>query len=136
MTVWLIMKYKNAATVFVIIGSLFFYANAVALNAYADNFSLVSDEKIIRIIGKTHGQFVPAVLDIKVGESVKFLNSNGVEKSAHSIVSIGEDQIPDGKFDTGLLKVGESYTVILDEPGTYYYIDSMYPDINGVIIVT
>jgi len=108
----------------------------VALSeAYATNNSL---EKTVRITGIDHGvSFTYNTINITKGHTVVFINvdeTNG--GAAHSIVSVqAGTTLPDGTFDSGLIKLGQSFIVLLNEPGIYEYIDSIHPHIRGTIHV-
>jgi plastocyanin len=62
------------------------------------------------------------------------------------IVAIGEGLLPagptgfevgaDGLFNTGILFPGQSYSVVFTEPGTYRYVCSIHPGMNGSVVVT
>jgi len=107
----------------------------VALSeAYATNNSY---DKTVRITGIDGASFVPNTINITKGDTIVFINVDGTNGgAAHSIVSaqIGTT-LPDGTFDSGLIKIGQSFKVSFNEPGIYEYFDSIHPHISGTIHV-
>lgn len=71
-------------------------------------------------------KFVPENLNIKKGESVTWINRDGIRHSATS---------DDGKFDSGLLAKDKSFTFVFDEAGTYSYHCTPHPYMKGKIVV-
>jgi hypothetical protein len=65
--------------------------------------------------------FFPNVLSVAVGATVKWTNS-AVDKLDHTVSS------PDGLFNSGTLKPGETFTFTFAKAGTYQYICSFHPD--------
>ncbi len=102
--------------------------------AYATNNSY---EKTVRIAGLDEVSFVPNTINITQGDTIVFINVDGTNGGiAHSIVSVQiGTTLPDGTFDSGLIKIGQSFKISFDEPGIYEYIDSIYPSIRGIIHV-
>lgn len=92
--------------------------------------------KAVMIQGHEEPQFVPHIVHLRINDSVKFINQDGQEDGlAHDVVSVDESNLPNDVFSGYLPKVGDSFTVKFAEPGTYYYIDSIYPDMKGTIVV-
>ncbi len=92
--------------------------------------------KTVMIQGHDEPQFVPQIVHLRINDSVKFINQDGQEGGlAHDVVSVDESSLPNDVFSGYLPKVGDSFTVKFAEPGTYYYIDSIYPDMKGSIVV-
>jgi len=102
--------------------------------AYATSNSY---EKTVRIAGLDQVSFVPNTINITKGDTIVFINVDGTNGGiAHSIVSVQiGTTLPDGIFDSGLIKIGQSFKISFDEPGIYEYIDSIYPSIRGIIHV-
>ena len=98
-----------------------------------------TNEKIttVRIVGLYDVPFTPNVVNISPSTSVIFLNVDGSNGGrVHTITSTKIGTIePDGKFDSGLLMVGDSFKISFDEPGIYEYFDSLNPTLRGVINV-
>ncbi len=96
-----------------------------------------SFDKTVRIAGLNEVSFVPNTINIAKGDTIVFINVDGTNGgAAHSIVSVQTGTTsPDGTFDSGLIKTGQSFKISFDEPGIYEYIDSIYPSIRGIIHV-
>lgn len=74
-------------------------------------------------------KFEPAVIQIKVGQTVKW--TNGEKRASHSIFFQG----PSG-FESDRLFPGESWERVFDKPGTYLYTCGPHPEMTGQVIVT
>ena len=83
---------------------------------------------------ETNECFLPSTLTIAVGDTVVFSNSLGIGYQGHTSTS-GIPYEEDGIWDSGLKWPGESYSVTLDEAGTYPYHCMMHPWRLGTIIV-
>ncbi len=128
-------KTKKAGIVLIATFFALVISPGVALSeAYAANNSY---EKTVRIAGLDEVSFVPNTINITKGDTIVFINVDGTNGgTAHSIVSVQTGTtLPDGTFDSGLIKIGQSFKISFDEPGIYEYIDSIYPSIRGIIHV-
>ena len=56
------------------------------------------------------------------------------DAKAHTITS-GDPGKPDGKFESGPLAKGSSFTLVLHTAGTYHYFDKNFPTLSGQIVV-
>jgi plastocyanin len=74
-------------------------------------------------------KFEPAVIEIKVGQTVKW--TNGEKRTSHSIFFQG----PSG-FESDRLFPGESWERVFDRPGIYLYNCGPHPEMTGKVIVT
>mgnify|MGYP000860190905 FL=1 len=74
-------------------------------------------------------KFEPAVIEIKVGQTVKW--TNGEKRTSHSIFFQG----PSG-FESDRLFPGESWERVFEKPGTYLYTCGPHPEMTGKVIVT
>ena len=101
------------------------------------NISTSGMVKTVMIIGHEEPKFVPQIVHLKNNDSIRFINQDGQEGGlAHDVVSVdGKTGVPDGNFEGFLPNVGDIYTVKFSEPGIFYYIDSMYPEMQGTILV-
>lgn len=70
-------------------------------------------------------KFGPAELDISVGDTVTWTNSDA---QAHTATA-------SGTFDTGSIAPGASATATFDTAGTFAYICSFHPFMKGTIVV-
>lgn len=69
--------------------------------------------------------FVPAVLEISKGDTVKWTN---LDSMAHTATS-------SGNFDTGVLQPGKSGSITFNNSGSFDYICTIHPSMNGNIKV-
>ena len=70
--------------------------------------------------------FAPATLTVQAGQTVTFSNDDAV---AHSSTS------DSGAWDSGELAPGQSFSVTLQQPGTYHYHCSVHPFMQATLIV-
>ena len=71
-------------------------------------------------------QFVPAILTVKAGTAITWVNH---DEEPHNVVS------PERVFRSKAIDGGEKFTVVLDKPGTYNYLCAVHPHMRGKIIV-
>jgi plastocyanin len=71
-------------------------------------------------------EFVPHVLAVVTGTTVRFLNSDTV---AHNVFS------PDGKYNLGTWPTGESKDHVFDKPGAYTQLCQVHPEMEGYVVV-
>jgi plastocyanin len=76
----------------------------------------------VKMAGST---FAPATIDIKVGDSVTFVNDDEI---AHTATS--------DEFDSGTMDPGASFEFTASKAGTISYICSFHPGMTGTINVT
>jgi plastocyanin len=74
----------------------------------------------------TDFQFTPAQITINQGDTVTWTN-NG--PTAHSATA------PNGSFDTGIFPAGQSRSHTFNEAGTFSYICTPHPQMQGTIVV-
>ncbi len=107
------------------------------VTASMENFSTSSAIKTVMIVGHEEPQFVPHMVHLKIGDSIRFINQDGQDGGlAHDVISVDESGMPNGKFNGTVLNVGDTYTKKFTEPGIYNYIDSTYPQMQGIIVVS
>jgi YVTN family beta-propeller protein len=70
--------------------------------------------------------FSPATLTVPAGQSVTFTNNDSV---AHTSTATN------GSWDSGEIQPGASFTVTLQQPGTYTYRCSIHPFMQGTVVV-
>jgi plastocyanin len=92
---------------------------------------------LIQIVGTQDMQFAPAKIRINVGDEVKFINVDGQNGGlAYWVLSVDSaNGVPNGVFDSGLMEVGDTYTVKFNARGVYTFIDGIYPATEGYIVV-
>jgi plastocyanin len=71
--------------------------------------------------------FAPDSSDVKVGDSVKWTNSDG---ATHTVTA------DDGAFDSGNLAGGKSFSFTFDEAGTFAYHCNIHQSMTGTVVVT
>ena len=92
-------------------------AGAVAQQVAATNEAEISIQSF---------QFVPAILTVKAGTAVTWINR---DEEPHNVVS------PDRVFRSKAIDGGEKFTTVFDKPGTYNYICAVHPHMRGKIVV-
>jgi len=76
--------------------------------------------------------FIPSTVVITVGGTVTWENTDTAAHTASSGTPAGG---PDGVFDSSLIISGGSYSVTLDDEGTYPYFCMVHPWMTGTIIL-
>jgi plastocyanin len=72
-------------------------------------------------------KFVPLVLTVTAGDTVRFLNHDGEDHNVYS---------PDGEaFNLGTFKSGDSRSQTFEEPGVYRIKCSIHPEMLGYVFV-
>jgi plastocyanin len=73
-------------------------------------------------------KFQPAVLTVKVGDTVEWRNDDIVP---HTATSTAQPK----KFDSGILPVGSSWKYVVTKRGTYFYTCTLHPNMKAELIV-
>jgi len=101
-----------------------------------ETISTSSILKTVMIAGHEDPRFVPYTIHLKIGDSIRFINQDGQDGGlAHDVISVDQSGVPNSNFKSYLPNVGDTFTVKFSEPGTYYYTDSIYPKMQGTIVV-
>lgn len=88
----------------------------------------------VNIVGLEAPFFTPNSISVKSGTTLTFSNVDG---NMHTVTSVKKGTIePDGTFDSGLMKAGDTFSVKLDKPGTYEYFCSIHPGMKGTVSVS
>ena len=125
------MKTKTIGSLFV----LFAIASmaAAAPSAYGDHAKAVVENAAgSSTPGCEPDCFIPATVTIDAGGEVVFKND---DTAAHTSTAGTPTDGPSGVWDSSLVMVGMSYSVILDEPGEYPYFCMVHPWMTGLVIV-
>lgn len=77
-------------------------------------------------IGMAGRAFSPANLTVDAGTAVRWRNNDGRE---HTVSA------RDGGFDSGIMRVGATFTRVFSTPGTFAYLCQIHPDMTGTITV-
>jgi len=72
-------------------------------------------------------KFQPAVLTVKVGDTVEWRNDDIVPHAATSTKP--------KRFDSGILPVGSSWEYVVTIRGTYFYTCTLHPNMKATLIV-
>ena len=81
---------------------------------------------------ETDNCFVPSTVVITAGGTVTWENTDTAAHTASSGTAAGG---PDDVFDSSLIMAGGSYSVTLDDAGTYPYFCMVHPWMSGTVIV-
>lgn len=77
--------------------------------------------------------FTPDTILISVGTTVRWTNNDSLD---HTVTSINGTVTSNSEsFDSGPLAPGESFEHRFDVPGTYRYICTIHPSMQGTVIV-
>lgn len=68
--------------------------------------------------------FSPAEIDVKVGDTVTFVNHDLVP---HTATASG------GEWDSGSIGAGDEWSVTIDKPGETDYVCTFHPAMTGVV---
>jgi len=80
----------------------------------------------------TDNCFIPSTVVITAGGTVTWENT---DNAAHTATSGSPSDGPDGVWDSSLMMVNGSYSVTLDDEGTYPYFCMVHPWMSGTVIV-
>jgi len=112
-------------------------AESRKITAAMEDFSTSSMIKTVMIVGHEEPKFVPHVVHLKIGDSIRFINQDGQDGGlAHDVTSVDESGMPNGKFNGTLLNTGDTYTEKFTDSGIYHFIDSAYTQMHGIIVVS
>ena len=81
------------------------------------------------VVVRVAGSFSPSSVTIKAGQTVTWIFDDGGKK--HAVQGLKDI----GQIINGPVMFEGKYTVLFDRPGTFEYIDSLYPDTRGKVIV-
>ena len=81
---------------------------------------------------ETDDCFIPSTVTIHPGGTVTWENT---DNAAHTATSGSPNDGPDGVWDSSLMMVNGSYSVTLDDEGTYPYFCMVHPWMQGTVIV-
>lgn len=93
--------------------------------------NLATNSPVVHEVSMLH-VFLPQVLVIQVGDSVRWINNHGIEHNAKSETKTEEGL---SAFVSGQLMPNNSYTVQFTKPGTYDYVCAVHPAMKGIVIV-
>ena len=77
-------------------------------------------------------QYQPKAMEVKVGTTVTWTNSDDIEHS----VTAGAPGKETGAFDSGFFKKGGTYSFTFDKPGNYTYFCKRHNSMKATVTVT
>jgi plastocyanin len=80
---------------------------------------------LAKIVEMTDSTFAPSTVQVKVGETVSFVDKDEI---AHTATA-------DGTFDSGTLREGKRFVFKATKPGAISYVCIFHPGMTGVIDV-
>ncbi|MEO6122626.1 MAG: plastocyanin/azurin family copper-binding protein [Ilumatobacteraceae bacterium] len=80
--------------------------------------------------------FLPSPMTVAVGTTVTWRNDDAVFHTVTSGTSNGTVGKPDGKFESGNIQKGETFSMTFDEAGTFDYFCTPHPWMRGQVVVT
>jgi plastocyanin len=90
--------------------------------------SIPSDSTVVKIVANAgSNSFSPNPVEIKVGETVTWINDNS---GRHTLTS------KDGVFDSGMMGKGQSFSFTFDKAGEYPYFCEPHPNMVDTLVVT
>jgi plastocyanin len=90
--------------------------------------SIPSNSTVVKIVANTgSNSYNPNPLEVKVGETVTWINDDSVIHTATST---------DGTFDSGIMRNGQSFSYAFDTAGEYPYYCTLHPNMVGTVVVT
>lgn len=78
----------------------------------------------------------PLTVTVPAGTTVRWTNLDGIAHTVTSGTVDGTAGSPDGRFDSGFLETGDTFTFTFEEAGEYDYYCLPHPWMQGRVIVT
>lgn len=75
----------------------------------------------------TATQYIPATLNVSVGDTIRFINTTTATQSAKTVEATG--------FNTGNIGPSENKSVVVSTAGTFSYTSQYTPSLTGTIVV-
>jgi plastocyanin len=100
--------------------------HAVNESTAATNITIAAADAADTSVNIKNFAFAPTATTVTVGTTVRWKNLDG---EPHTVRSV------DASFASGALDQNDSYSVKFDKPGTYKYVCSIHPQMNGTIVV-
>ena len=86
--------------------------------------------------------YLPREITVRVNDTVTWINKDTEAHTVTSGIGAGIESLmnnkkgtPNGLFDSGLIRPGQSWTHIFTRPGTYTYFCTIHPWMDGVVTV-
>ena len=112
-------------------------ADAAAEKAAADAAKAPMSAEVVPVAGSASPGcepecYDPSTVTISAGGTVTFVNT---DTAPHTVTSGTATDGPDGVWDSSLIMIDMSYSVTLDNSGTYDYFCMVHPWMQGIVIV-
>ena len=103
------------------------FENSIQQPATATS-SIPSNSTVVKIVANAgSNSYNPIPVEVKVGETVTWINDDSVIHTATST---------DGTFDSGIMRKGQSFSYTFDTAGEYPYYCTLHPNMVGTVVVT
>ena len=96
--------------------SISFTAPVCELLCEIQNLSAQTGGNIIHIVEVEDFEFIPQSIDVKVGETVRFIWTGYIPHTTTSDATSGVDS-----WDSGLLEMGDTFDIVINAEGTHPY---------------
>ena len=84
----------------------------------------------------TNGEFSsPETVETTVGSMVTWSNDDSVPHTVTSGVVENSSPVPDGRFDSGIMNAGDSFSFMFESTGAYPYYCLLHPFMTGQVTV-
>ncbi len=80
-------------------------------------------EAAVSIIDRS---FQPSQIEVHLGDAVMWSNDDG---EGHTVTAV------DGEFNSGVLTVGDEFSMVFETPGSYDYFCAIHPGMTGTVTV-
>jgi amicyanin len=93
---------------------------------------IMEEGKAVSIVGNSAGNsYNPNLIEIKVGDTVTWINS---DSSPHTVTSSSSSS-NDSNFDSGVVRSGEAFSFTFEKEGQYSYFCTLHPSMVGTVVV-
>jgi len=79
------------------------------------------------VVSTIDRSFQPASVEVAAGDTVTWSND---DTEGHTVTAI------DGAFNSGVMTVGDEFSMSFDTPGTFDYFCAIHPEMTGMVVVT
>jgi len=110
----------------------FYFVGTTTTPPTSPNTVFIALDSAIPGCEDTNECFIPAVITVNVGDTIKWENK---DSAAHTVTSGFAASGPDGHFDSNLFMSGQTFSWTAKAAGEYPYFDITHPWMAGVVIV-
>jgi amicyanin len=98
----------------------------------SSSLPIMEEGKAVSIVGNSAGNsYNPNLIEIKVGDTVTWINS---DSSPHTVTSSSSSS-NDSNFDSGVLRTGEAFSFTFEKEGQYSYFCTLHPSMVGTVVM-